>query len=220
VCWSVALFLLGAVPGLALHHALNYAVGGTWRPANAVPEYLAWPGSPFSAATMTGQLNHPTVLHFAAYALQMLAGKQGFVLHNLPLLLVVPACLWLLRRGHATLRPEVVWALSWCLLSWLAYALTSNNYSGVCLSIRWFVPLLAPAFLVLALYLRQNPDAFRSLLVLTAWGCVMMALAWPRGPWTFRMVPYYWFVAGAALVSWLVLGLRRRRSVAVSRPAH
>src|SRR5262249_51199889 len=50
---AAAVFALAALPWLALHHALNYAVGGCWRPANAIVEYLAWPGSAFSSGNMT-----------------------------------------------------------------------------------------------------------------------------------------------------------------------
>jgi len=41
-------------------------------------------------------------------------------------------------RGDGLLR-------LWCLGVWLLYAALSNNYGGLCCSIRWFVPLLAPA---------------------------------------------------------------------------
>ncbi len=52
----MSLFVLGALPWLVLHHALNYAIGGTFQPANANPEYFCWPGSPFSARNLTGKL--------------------------------------------------------------------------------------------------------------------------------------------------------------------
>jgi len=210
---SVAKFLLGAGPWLILHHAVNYAVGGALKPANAVPEYLAWPGSPFSAETMTGQLNHPSVFHFFAYAAQMLVGKQGFLFHNLATLLVLPAAfrLWRTRNDAVAYRPEVVWALAWCALGWLAYAATSNNYSGGCLSIRWFVPLLAPLYLVIAVGLRAGVIALRELAVLTGAGVVLMALAWWNGPWTLRMVPGYWIVAAGALIAWGMVARRSER---------
>src|SRR5207253_10952685 len=39
---ALAVCGLAAVPWLALHHAVNYATGGTFKPANAVPEYFLW----------------------------------------------------------------------------------------------------------------------------------------------------------------------------------
>src|SRR5207249_11794468 len=72
---------------LSLHDALpiygvTYSVGGTWQPLNAVPEYLAWPGSPFTGKLATGSFNHDGIQGFVLYAVQLLIGKKGFLLHN------------------------------------------------------------------------------------------------------------------------------------------
>ena len=57
----VAAFVLAALPWVAVHHAVNYAIGGTFKPANAVVEYLQWPGSPFTPQNMTGIWNHRSI---------------------------------------------------------------------------------------------------------------------------------------------------------------
>src|SRR5262249_10809995 len=41
---SCLFFALAALPWLVLHHAINYAIGGSWKPANANPAYFRWPG--------------------------------------------------------------------------------------------------------------------------------------------------------------------------------
>src|SRR5262249_7204077 len=41
-------FVSAALPWVLLHHVLNYMVGGTLKPANAVPEYFDWPGCTFN----------------------------------------------------------------------------------------------------------------------------------------------------------------------------
>jgi hypothetical protein len=197
----VAGFLLGALPWLALHHAVNYAVGGTWKPANAVPEYFTWPGCPFDAKTLTGAWNHPGLGHFLTYAAALLAGKRGFLGYNLPVFLALPAAVVLLRRPPAEL-PEVLWAGFCCGGTWLAYALTSTNYSGLCCSVRWFVPLLAPAYLVLAVLLRRHPRYTGDFLVLSGWGAVVAGLAWWQGPWLKHLVPGFWPLQAAALLCW------------------
>lgn len=51
---AMTLFVLGALPWLALHHALNYAIGGTFGPVATVPEYFQWPGSTFTLQNLTG----------------------------------------------------------------------------------------------------------------------------------------------------------------------
>jgi hypothetical protein len=203
---ALAVFGLAAAPWLALHHAVNYATGGTFKPANAVPEYFLWEGCPFTPQNMTGVWNHAGAGHFLLYAAALLFGKHGFLGHNLPLLLSLPAVVALLRRRSAEL-PEVLFAGFWCGGTWLAYAATSNNYSGQCCSIRWFVPLLAPAYYVLAVFLKHYPGRRGDLLVLSGWGVVMMAVAWGYGPWMRHMVPGFWPLQGAALLCWLVYRL-------------
>jgi hypothetical protein len=204
----VALVVLGALPWLALHHALNYRVGGTLGPANAVPAYFRWPGSPFGPANLTGAWNHPDPGTFLLYAAGLLFGKRGFIGHNLPLFLTLPALAVLLRRRTPE-RPELVWAVAYAGGAWLLYATTSNNSSGACCSVRWFVPLLAPGYYILAVLLRRCPRYRRDFLLLSAWGGVLVALM-AEAPWQHDMVPLFWPVQGAALLSWGAVRLSRR----------
>ncbi|MFQ5972532.1 MAG: hypothetical protein ACE5Q3_09375 [Alphaproteobacteria bacterium] len=204
------IFLLGALPWLVLHHTLNYAIGGTFRPANAVPEYLMWPGSPFTPGDMTGSWSHESVGHFVAYALAMLFGKRGFFGHNLPLFLTLPAVVTLLRR-RAPEHLEILAGLGWAAGTWLLYAATSTNSSGVAASIRWFLPLLAPAYYLLAVFLREHPKHRMDFLVLGGWGIVLTSLIWWAGPWMKRMAPFFWPLQAAALLTWLLMWAWRRR---------
>src|SRR5262249_28635478 len=139
----------------------------------------------------------------------LLFGKHGFIGHNLPLFLALPAVVLLLRR-RTTELPEILFAGVWGGGTWLAYAATSTNSSGLCCSIRWFVPLLAPAYYVLAVFLKHYPARRGELLTLSAWGGGMMAVAWGYGPWIAHMVPGFWPLQGAALLCWLGYRLRQR----------
>jgi len=199
----LAVLILGALPWLVLHHAVNYAIGGTLRPANAVPEYVVWPGSPFTVRNMTGTWNHPSIGHFLIYAAALLFGKRGFFGHNLPLFLTLPS-LVALRRQRPFELPEILGGVGWFAGTWLVYAVTSTNYSGVAASIRWFVPLLVPAYYLLAILLRDHPEYRRDFLVLSAWGAVVAALMWWKGPWMKRMVPFFWPLQAAALLTWIL----------------
>jgi hypothetical protein len=204
-CRSVALLLTllaGAAPGLILHHACNYAVGGTLGPANAAPAYFDWPGCPFDAQHMTGAFNHPNVGDFLVYAAGELVGKRGFIGHNLALWLTLPALIVFCRRRSADL-PEVIFAFAWASGTFLLYALASTNSSGQCRSIRWFLPLLAPGYYVLAIALRDLPSYRRDLLVLSAWGLLLTAIYWRLGPWNDHVGWYYWPIQALALLSWL-----------------
>jgi hypothetical protein len=206
----VLMVAVAAAPWLTLHHALNYMAGGTFRPANAVPEYLQWPGSPFGPDNMTGAWNHESVGHFLLYAAGLLFGKHGFIGHNLPLFLAFPAVMVLTGRRVAEL-PEVAFACVFCGGTWLAYALTSTNSAGVCCSVRWFVPFLAPGYYVLVLLLREEPGYGRAFVVLSAWGAMLGAMMWQQGPWMKHMVPFFWPIQGAAFVTLAVLATRRKR---------
>ncbi len=94
----IALCVLAALPWIVLHHVVNYAIGGTWRPANAVPAYLVAAGGGFTSQNMTGVWNHANVGKFLLYAASLLFGKRGFFGHNLPLFLTLPALVFLIRR--------------------------------------------------------------------------------------------------------------------------
>ena len=109
---AIVLFLLAASPWLLLHHIVNYAVGGTLGPANAVAAYFNWPGCPFNAGNMTGTLNQITG-HFLVYGPALLVGKRGFLGHNLPLFLAVAGMVWLLRQRVAE-WPEILFAVGSC----------------------------------------------------------------------------------------------------------
>jgi hypothetical protein len=206
----VAVFLMAALPWLALHHAVNYAVAGTLMPASMVMEYLQWPGSPWTPENITGRWNHSTIGHFLSYSAALLVGERGFIGHNLPLALVVPGGVALLRR-RGTYFPEILHAGCLIIGTWLVYALGSTNYSGDAASIRWFVPLLAPGYLILALSLRETPQYLCDFLVLSAWGSIVGGMMWWQGPWMQGMVPFFWHLQVAALLTWALCWARRAR---------
>jgi hypothetical protein len=98
----------------------------------------------------------------------------------------------------------------WSVGGWLLYAATSNNYSGVCVSIRWLLPMLAPAYLFLALLLRERPECRLDLLLLSAWSLVWAAAAWWTGPWDRPALPLFWVVVCGGLICWTVLRIAIR----------
>ncbi|HEV3021779.1 MAG TPA: hypothetical protein VGX76_04910 [Pirellulales bacterium] len=206
---AVAAFLLAAAPWIAGHHWLNYEIGGTFAPANSSPEHFQWPGSPFTPETMTGGWHHSSLWRFLLYAPDLLVGKQGFLPFNLPLFLTVAGFFVLWRRRVAE-WPELLFCAALSLGVWLVYAAFSTNHSGVCCSVRWFVPLLAPGYYVLAVLLREEPGCLRDFLVLSGFGFVLSATCWVNGPW-YGQVPFgFWAIYPAALVAWGACELQRR----------
>jgi hypothetical protein len=216
---AVASLLAGAAPFILLHHVINYRIGGTFMPASAVPDYFAYAGSAFDAHTLTGRWHHAGIAHFLAYAFDLLAGRRGFVWHNLPLLLVPPALisLWPMRTKVVE-WPALTCGTAFMAASWLSYAALSTNHSGVCVSIRWFVPWLAPSYYTIAVWLRERPAVWRSFTALSGCGTVMGILMWRLGPWTFSPVPFFWVWVASAVITWVGLTVHERRSISLSRP--
>lgn len=207
--WPVlSAFGMACTPFLLAHHGLNYAVAGTFAPANANPEYLAWPGSPFTGPQATGGWHHASVAKAGLYALDLLYGKKGFLLHTPPMLLAVGGLALLLWR-RAPERPTLIAFGSWAIVTWLLYAATSRNLSGECLSIRWFVPLIAAGYLILAVLVREVPASRTDLLLLLAGGLVICVEATIRGPWHGRTLKTYWPVVALTLLAWGYLWARR-----------
>ncbi len=201
------IMVLAALPWLVLHHVLNYRIGGTLAPANSIAAYFQWPGCPFDRSNMTGGWHHADFRHFAVYAVGLLIGKRGFVCYNPALYLSVMAAF---AFAWAHRSPLLLFTWLWCGGTWLLYAVSSNNWSGTCCSIRWFVPFLAPAYGLLALSLAAWPDRFGDLLVLSAWGAVQGLLVWYKGPWMTHMVPGFWLIQAAAILSWVAYRYRCR----------
>jgi len=204
----LAVFGLATLPWLATHHVINYAIGGTFTPMNAVAAYSLWPGCPFTAQNLTGGWNH-TPGHFVVYLASLLVGRRGFITHCLPLFVPVPAFVALLRRRPAELA-ELVFASCWAGGTWLLYGALSNNSSGACCSIRWFVPLLAPGYFTLAVFMREYPAWRQDFFFLSGWGAVLGGLMWWQGPWMQHMVPWFWPIQAATLVTWYIMIQSRR----------
>jgi MFS family permease len=196
---AVSVFLLAAGPWVAAGLGLNQYLGRVWKPINMVPEYMNWPGSPFNPDNMTGYSRHGP-FQLLVYALSLLLGRRGILLHNLPLLLLFPALFRLIRRP--AFRAELVLILGWCAGLWVMYAVLSNNHGGVCCSVRWFVPFLAPGYWALALFLRDCPHYRRDFLVLSIWGALLSAVLWWSGPWVLARGYLLFPIVVLALATW------------------
>lgn len=200
-----------AFPWFVLHHALNYRLGGSFLPANTNAAYFLWAGSRIDPADLTGAWPHASASKFVGYALDLLSGRRGFLTHNLALFLALPGAIVLLRARVLETR-EILFAIGFSLGSWFLYAATSSNHAGLCCSVRWFVPLLAPGFYILALSLRHDPRCEPDLTILSTGGVVLGALMWWKGPWMAHLVPGFWFILSATLLAWLAFHLRRSRA--------
>lgn len=208
-------YLAGAAPAVLLYHALTFHIFGVLLPGNSHAEYFQWPGSPFSADTLTGHWLHHDAGELLRYTVFMLVGDQGFLGHNLPAFLALAGigCAWR-ARGR---RDVVMFACAISVATWLLCAVTSNNFSGLAVTIRWFVPLLAPFYLVISLALASQPKLWLDLAVLSGVGVLLSVQLWEVGPFGREPERIYWQLQGLAAVSWLALHVierfSRRKSV-------
>jgi hypothetical protein len=197
---AVPLFLLAGLPWMILHHIVNYNIGGTFQPANAVPAYFDYPGTSFNETNMTGRWTHESVRHFLGYLVGLWISDRGFLCFNLPLCVLLVGAMRLYRSRVGDW--VTVWGAVWALTTYLLYAVLSSNFSGGCLSVRWFLPFLAPGFYALALLLRHFPECYlRDFRLLTAWGLVMGGVMWGSGLWQ-GFVPASWPVMLLAGCHW------------------
>jgi hypothetical protein len=210
----VLITAIAMLPFIALHHWLNFKIGGTWRPINANPEFFQYPGSHFDADTMTGLWSRHGIsgfFDFLLYAVLMMVGVHGFLLHNLPLLA---------GRKLGSLKSALISdpELAYCALlifgSWAVYAAGSKNNGGLCCSIRWFVPLLIPSYWLLIRSLARAPETFKQLQVFTIFGFALTIAMFWVGPWGEPSRWIYWPLVGAALVAFY--GMRAQANAALS----
>jgi hypothetical protein len=198
---DVVLIGLAALPWAILHHVICWSFAGTWKPVNTVVEYFDYPGSEFSRENLTGFWNHRNLGEFIVYAGGLLFGNRGFLQSNPPLFLAPVAAFVLLRR-RVRETPEVILFCFWAVAVWLLYAALSMNYAGTCCTIRWFVPLLAAGYYVLALLLRDAPRYRHDFWLLSGCGAVLMIVWTWEGTWV-PIPPLYWPIQGLTLAFWL-----------------
>jgi hypothetical protein len=200
---SLATLIAAASPWVIAHHALNYAIGGTLKPIGSMPEYFNWPGTPFNSQNMTGIWNHPSLVDFLRYALGLLFEPPwGFFWHNLPLLLTISGA-FVTWRKRPQETPELAALGAWAVMTWLLYAALSVNHSGDCCSVRWFVPLLAAGYYLLAVLVRDHLRYNFGFLALTAIGIGLAACMWQAGPWEEPNSPLFKQLQLAGAIAWL-----------------
>jgi hypothetical protein len=114
--------------------------------------------------------------------------------------------------GATSGQRAVLWcAFGWSASVWLLYGALSTNRSGVCYSIRWFVPMLAPGLLAVALMLRHRHELWSQFAVFAVAGGALGAIGWWNGPWAEVRGYLMWPVVGMMLAVWAIVSLREMR---------
>ena len=156
---GVVRYGLGALPVLALHFSVNWAVAGDLVPFGMHDEAFRYPMSPFMFMSLTGVDQIQVDGQRFTYLLGTTFGHSGLFSHHPPLLFAALAGLLLLFRRRSpedrAARASVAPGLASGLLPAAAlsaigitvfYVFQSSNYGGSSFGMRWFavyVPLLA-----------------------------------------------------------------------------
>lgn len=199
------IYVLCSIPFLIWYHSVNYYVGGTLKPANMNLEYFQnWPPehgrSPFGEENATGGWKHNSVLSFLGYGGSLLISPRGFLVFTPQLWLMIWGLIIFIKEKRLSL-PDKVFLLAVPFTTWLTYAVFSNNYSGYCISIRWFLPLIGVCFYFLTFALRDVPRYRVDLLILTPFAMIQGVLMILNGPWEAK-VPYFWLPPACAYLCW------------------
>lgn len=205
---------LGGAPFVLAHHVLGFQIAGTWGPINANPAFFQWPGCPFTPESLTGGFKHPHLGKFLLYTGDMLFGKKGFLFHTGVGLLGVLVLLQLVSTPSKNLPVgmRMVSAVAF-VLGVLVYALGSNNQSGLCRSVRWFVPLGIPLWYVASSLVIEGGWKYRvyALSVVIGLWVAIWGACW--GPWEGSVLPGYWVsvVFLASFAGWALLQNQKDR---------
>ena len=175
---SIMIFLIGALPPFLLHCILNIQITGGILPAQFVPEYFVYPGSPWSAQNLSGFLSHPDLTSLLTYAFHSTFGYSGFFSYS-PVLLIFFFALPQIR--HRLQKEGVIIILATIIVLGF-YILKTDNYGGWSYGIRWWVPLIPFLLFFGSLYL-QKQKSYRIFYLLLAISVVISAIG-VINPWT------------------------------------
>jgi hypothetical protein len=158
---------LAALPILAVHFGINYAIAGDFKPLGMHTEGFEYPMSPFLFMNLTGGGESGPEGSFTAYLVGALFGESGLFSHHPVLvwawILGVLGALGLLRQqdGEQTIsfrgRLSLVVAVELAALGILVFYLTqSRNFGGSSFGMRWFTVFAPAMFLLPALWAARS----------------------------------------------------------------
>jgi hypothetical protein len=202
--WRALLWLMvAAIPWVVAHHAIVYHLTGAFGSPAMNPKFWDYEGSHFDIETLTGSGFKHDTLGAIAYAWDLHFAGQGFLIHN-PMMLVavlvglITACLLKAERTW------LIWLIGWFVICQVPYVLLSNNFSGGCLSIRWYLPLLAIATPLLATSMSHFPTLRWALVAATPASLLLASEELSLGPWNCTELP---LLRTLAYTTWLIISV-------------
>jgi hypothetical protein len=193
-------WLAGLAAPLVLHAVINIPQTGDLVPGGFHSELFNYEGSRFTSATLSGNMNHPSIAEAADYAWKALFSEKGYFSYAPTLLVgfIVALCGWNLWKGA---RGAYVVLAGGTVLSLAAALLMTNNFGGFAAGFR-HATYLAPAMLILLLPVFTSRSQMataggRVLLLMSAASAVALFLiVTPRPFYPYRFPPDGAIVSG------------------------
>ncbi|MGL6074506.1 MAG: hypothetical protein ACRC8S_10130 [Fimbriiglobus sp.] len=198
---TLLLACIAALPWVLAHHAVIYHLTGAFGSPAVNPKFWDYEGSIFDEKSLTGSGFKHNTLGTLTYAWDLLFAGQGFLIHN-PIMLVAVVVGLITACVHKPERTWLLWLIGWWVMCQVPYVLLSDNFSGVCLSIRWFLPLLAIAAPLLAISLNRFPGLRWPLLAALPLGLYLGYEEMNLGTWNFTELP---ILRTLATITWLLI---------------
>jgi hypothetical protein len=143
-------FLPAALPGLALHLGLTYAVTGSIVPVYMRRELYDYPGSYWLNDAGIDALREPKL----TYAFNLLLGHHG-LFSMTPIFVFSVLGLVYALRGRRFDRAVNIAVAAVTFGTFCYYVVGSHNYGGWCVGARWLVPVMALLVVFFGAWLEQ-----------------------------------------------------------------
>jgi hypothetical protein len=171
---GVLVYAGAAIPAVALHLGVNYAIAGDLLPLGLHAEAFEYPGSPFVLMDLTGGAHDMLTPSGPAYVFDALFGASGLFSHHPVLLFALAAGALVLIEQHRIDRPAasdpsppagnaLAASIDHAVLLASAgicvfYLTQSRNFGGSSFGMRWFC-VFAPSLMLLpAAWLGRDSD--------------------------------------------------------------
>ena len=143
------MFAVSVLFPATLHSYLNIQITGDLVPALVRKEYFQYPFTMIPTDQLSGLPNHLGLMSIISYLTKLLWGPRGLFVYSAPLLFSVIAGMRIARNSGPGIRYFVLLIAFWSVLFMGYLAVFTNNFSGACYGVRWFVSLMPGGYWLL-----------------------------------------------------------------------
>ncbi len=135
-------FVGAALVPIIIHFWINIAFSGAWLPLEVRHDLRVYPGSFWLTPSRNDALHEPKLI----YLFHLLLGHHG-LFSMTPLFVLSLGGLWRHIRKHDFKYAESMLVGITLMASLVFYVFATSNYGGMCVGLRWMIPLMPLLFL-------------------------------------------------------------------------